>query len=394
MIDRDALREWYSQIGRKGGSAKSDEKTRAARRNGRGGGRPTRRARDLRELLKDANVARWFVEHGLASADLSEGQSRGSARRDLAAAVWQGASPTKCWTVGWDGVDYPKEPAASALWDVLESSVPARYSVTAEGSAGILRRAKRKGHRLPDLLERSLNHVAGSGRTRSSAGAAGSALGGGRGLTSNSGDVAYCLSAGGTKRINPTAETFVTDRNLRTRRLTPLEWERLQGFPDNFTRIPWCGRPEAECPDTPRYVAIGNSMAVPVMRFIGERIHATHAREERSRIMSGIRSVSKLELRAKRAAEAAAGCRLRHGDKANAGDLPGTPDYFNRKKRVAVFVNSCFFHGCPRHFRMPKTNREFWERKVRLNRERDRDVLRKFARMGWRTVTLWEHALR
>lgn len=56
------------------------------------------------------------------------------------------------------------------------------------------------------------------------------------------------------------------------RRLTPLECERLQGFPDNHTRIPWRGRPEAECPDGPRYKAIGNSMAVPVMRWIGERI--------------------------------------------------------------------------------------------------------------------------
>lgn len=56
------------------------------------------------------------------------------------------------------------------------------------------------------------------------------------------------------------------------RRLTPLECERLQGFPDNHTRIPWRGKPEAECPDGPRYKAIGNSMAVPVMRWIGERI--------------------------------------------------------------------------------------------------------------------------
>ena len=56
------------------------------------------------------------------------------------------------------------------------------------------------------------------------------------------------------------------------RRLTPMECERLQGFPDNWTRIPYRGKPEEECPDTPRYKAIGNSMAVPVMRWIGERI--------------------------------------------------------------------------------------------------------------------------
>lgn len=56
------------------------------------------------------------------------------------------------------------------------------------------------------------------------------------------------------------------------RRLTPVECERLQGFPDNWTRIPWRGKDEEECPDSPRYKAIGNSMAVPVMHWIGERI--------------------------------------------------------------------------------------------------------------------------
>jgi len=56
------------------------------------------------------------------------------------------------------------------------------------------------------------------------------------------------------------------------RRLTPRECERLQGFPDDFTKIPWRGKPADVCPDGPRYKALGNSMAVPVMRWIGERI--------------------------------------------------------------------------------------------------------------------------
>lgn len=63
------------------------------------------------------------------------------------------------------------------------------------------------------------------------------------------------------------------------RRLTPVECERLQGFPDNFTQIPWRGRPASGCPDGPRYKALGNSMAVPVMRWIGERIAAVAAIE-------------------------------------------------------------------------------------------------------------------
>ncbi|PJE80684.1 putative BsuMI modification methylase subunit YdiP [invertebrate metagenome] len=56
------------------------------------------------------------------------------------------------------------------------------------------------------------------------------------------------------------------------RRLTPKECERLQGFPDDYTRIPYRKRPEENCPDSPRYKALGNSMAVPVMYWIGRRI--------------------------------------------------------------------------------------------------------------------------
>jgi DNA (cytosine-5)-methyltransferase 1 len=58
--------------------------------------------------------------------------------------------------------------------------------------------------------------------------------------------------------------------SMAVRRLTPVECERLQGFPDNYTNIPW--RKAQESPDGPRYKALGNSMAVPVMGWIGKRI--------------------------------------------------------------------------------------------------------------------------
>lgn len=67
---------------------------------------------------------------------------------------------------------------------------------------------------------------------------------------------------------------------VAVRRLTPIECERLQGFPDNHTLIGWRGKNADECPDGPRYKAIGNSMAVPVMRWIGERIAAAIPVEE------------------------------------------------------------------------------------------------------------------
>ncbi len=102
----------------------------------------------------------------------------------------------------------------------------------------------------------------------------------GGGNRSGERSVAACLTAKG-QRIDYEVETFLVqyDKNghwlapdLTVRRLTPLECERLQGFPDGHSKIPWRGKIEAKCPDAPRYKAIGNSMAVPVMRWIGQRI--------------------------------------------------------------------------------------------------------------------------
>lgn len=70
----------------------------------------------------------------------------------------------------------------------------------------------------------------------------------------------------------------VSDAQLAVRRLTVTECERLMGFPDGYTRIAYRGKPAEQCPDTPRYAALGNSWAVPVVRWIGERLQ-TQMRE-------------------------------------------------------------------------------------------------------------------
>ena len=70
---------------------------------------------------------------------------------------------------------------------------------------------------------------------------------------------------------NPMTEASMLVGGSAVRRLTPVECERLQGFPDNYTSIPWRGKPASECPDGPRYKAIGNSKAVTVVRWIGRR---------------------------------------------------------------------------------------------------------------------------
>lgn len=70
---------------------------------------------------------------------------------------------------------------------------------------------------------------------------------------------------------------FFNEGRECVRRLTPVECERLQGFPDCYTEIPWRNKSADDCPDGPRYKALGNSMAVPVMRWIGERIEKVNS---------------------------------------------------------------------------------------------------------------------
>jgi DNA (cytosine-5)-methyltransferase 1 len=82
--------------------------------------------------------------------------------------------------------------------------------------------------------------------------------------------VAHCLRSGASKADKHESTTYVAQTAMQVRRLTPIECERLQGFPDGYTNIPWRKAPES--PDGPRYKALGNSMAVPVMAWIGKRI--------------------------------------------------------------------------------------------------------------------------
>lgn len=76
--------------------------------------------------------------------------------------------------------------------------------------------------------------------------------------------------------------------------------------------------------------------------------------------------------------------------------LPGRPDIVLRKYRTCVFVNGCFWHGhedC-RYFRLPKTNTDFWRRKIGRNRERDKQEHKRLADMGWHVIVVWECQLR
>ena len=91
------------------------------------------------------------------------------------------------------------------------------------------------------------------------------------GIGLNQEGVSYTLTAGDRHSVYMDG---VVPRNKIIRRLTPLECERLQGFSDNFTQIPYRGKSADQCPIAPRYEALGNSMSVNVMEFLGKRIEA------------------------------------------------------------------------------------------------------------------------
>lgn len=74
--------------------------------------------------------------------------------------------------------------------------------------------------------------------------------------------------------------------------------------------------------------------------------------------------------------------------------LPGTPDFVFKSSRVAIFVDGCFWHGCPRCYRPPKSNRSFWACKIGRNRRRDRRADRELRTEGWRVLRIWQCSLR
>lgn len=74
--------------------------------------------------------------------------------------------------------------------------------------------------------------------------------------------------------------------------------------------------------------------------------------------------------------------------------LPGTPDFVFRDLQVALFIDSCYWHACPEHLRMPATNQEYWAEKMRRNAERDARQATELAALGWRVARVWEHELK
>ena len=107
---------------------------------------------------------------------------------------------------------------------------------------------------------------------------------------------------------------------------------------------------------------------------------------ERSRLMARIRQKgTEPELRLRVALR-------QHGIKYRTNTrLPGTPDIAVSPGKVAIFVDGCFWHGCPLHGSSSKTNASFWSQKIQRNKERDNEVDKALRKLGWKSVRVWEH---
>jgi DNA mismatch endonuclease, patch repair protein len=115
------------------------------------------------------------------------------------------------------------------------------------------------------------------------------------------------------------------------------------------------------------------------------------SKAKRSEVMSRIRSQGnrKTELKLVKILKTAGVTGWRRHQK-----LIGRPDFIFRAEKIAVFVDGCFWHACPRCYRAPTSNREYWTKKRLRNSQRDKIVGRQLKQSGWNVVRIWEHELR
>lgn len=113
------------------------------------------------------------------------------------------------------------------------------------------------------------------------------------------------------------------------------------------------------------------------------------SKENRSKTMKAIRSQSKLENRITKELWNK-GYRFRKNDKS----LVGKPDISIKKYKIAIFIDSCFWHVCPLHSNQPKSNEEYWKKKLSRNEQRDKEVNLHYESNRWNIKRIWEHEVK
>ena len=78
----------------------------------------------------------------------------------------------------------------------------------------------------------------------------------------------------------------------------------------------------------------------------------------------------------------------------NVKTLPGKPDIAIQKYKIVIFLDSCFWHKCPEHFKKPKSNLEYWEPKIKRNIERDAEINQYYKDNNWHILRIWEHEIK
>lgn len=113
----------------------------------------------------------------------------------------------------------------------------------------------------------------------------------------------------------------------------------------------------------------------------------TVSKLQRSRIMSAVRSKdTKMEVVFRKVLWQK-GFRYRK----NSAKYFGKPDIVLKKYKTVIFLDSCFWHGCSKHFRMPSSNNKYWKEKIKRNVERDNEVNMRYKKNGWKVMRIWEH---
>ncbi|MBM7096230.1 very short patch repair endonuclease [Bacillus sp. H-16] len=115
----------------------------------------------------------------------------------------------------------------------------------------------------------------------------------------------------------------------------------------------------------------------------------TLTKDQRRKNMKAIKSPSKLENAVSKELWNK-GIRFRK----NSRGLFGKPDISIRKYKIVIFIDSCFWHCCTEHGNMPKTNKDFWEQKLKRNVERDKEVTSYYKARGWNIMRVWEHEIK
>ena len=111
------------------------------------------------------------------------------------------------------------------------------------------------------------------------------------------------------------------------------------------------------------------------------------SKSQRSNIMSAVRSKDTIMEVAFRKALWQKGFRYRK----NSTKYFGKPDIVLKKYETVIFLDSCFWHGCQKHFRMPATRKKYWEVKIKRNKQRDKEVNWYYKKLGWKIFRVWEH---